>query len=990
MSVRLRILTTVAACSFPLLGACADARPSDAASLGDEPSEVESVLISPAFDSARTLYSSADFEPARLRFREIAAIAGEENDLSLEARALTWAGLASWRLGDYEDARRTGEAALQLKRDADLGAQLWRSFNGLGLLAWNEGRLLDAADLLRQAASQAEYEDPLDPFKTDSNLGLVFTALGQFEDARTHFLRALGGFEAASATDLEARVLTNLAALEVDLGHPAAALDWLERAMVAYDAAEDPVGHQNAVGQMGSAWMAVGNPEEGFRWLDSALVLSRSYGLRQEEASNLELLADAHQDAGDAVRALELYQEAAAINEDLGLRFEAATDLRKQAEILSTLGSVAAGIRAATDALRLHEAVEARNEVLKDHLTLSFLNLERDSLRLADAHLQVADTLGIRIGSDGARIAVAIARGRLHLAANEPQAALDVLDPVLGALDRTLPTAAWEVHTLRARALRAVERGDDAIAAATRAVVAVERVRGRFASALLRRSYGAVRMDAYRELIELLLGEGRVDRAFEVADAARGRPLRAALTSAPASDTIGDPVIGRLRTHESRLRTLDYLAFTLDSLQSLPEDWRVGDYDEEVRRIDRALATARREASSAAAPPRNSGGRTPSDALFSSAGVRVADVRRLLAGDEAVIQYLVTDDGVHLFLVTPERTLHRWVEEPRRELEARVRLARSIVGSPDRNADGAAGVLVALYERLLGPLNDDGALDGMRRLVLLDHDQLVYLPFATLLDPATREPIVQRWALTHAPSAEAWVALRRSTRTRAAPAPEQLAAAALAPFPSELPASIRETDDIATVLPGVAVFQGPRASESRLRLAFADADVVHVATHAALNPRNPLQSYIRLASGPEDGDPEDDATLHVAEILEQRVSASLVFLSGCETDVSPAGRTTFAPGDDYASLAQALLYAGAEHVIATLWPVRDDASAEFARRFYEGLPDTRPADALVTAQRRMRADERFSHPFYWAAYRISGASAAAAPQRTAAGDVEPG
>ena len=54
-----------------------------------------------------------------------------------------WLGLAEYRLGDYVGARRDGEASLFLKRQAGLD-ELSRSFNALGLLAWNEGRHHDA------------------------------------------------------------------------------------------------------------------------------------------------------------------------------------------------------------------------------------------------------------------------------------------------------------------------------------------------------------------------------------------------------------------------------------------------------------------------------------------------------------------------------------------------------------------------------------------------------------------------------------------------------------------------------------------------------------------------------------------------------------------------------------------------------------------------------------------------------------------------------
>jgi CHAT domain-containing protein len=71
-------------------------------------------------------------------------------------------------------------------------------------------------------------------------------------------------------------------------------------------------------------------------------------------------------------------------------------------------------------------------------------------------------------------------------------------------------------------------------------------------------------------------------------------------------------------------------------------------------------------------------------------------------------------------------------------------------------------------------------------------------------------------------------------------------------------------------------------------------------------------------------------------------------------------------------LAQALLYAGADNVVATLWRVEDQGASVFAAAFYRELRSSDPEVALARAQRRMLADPAYHSPFHWAAYRISG------------------
>ena len=103
------------------------------------------------------------------------------------------------------------------------------------------------------------------------------------------------------------------------------------------------------------------------------------------------------------------------------------------------------------------------------------------------------------------------------------------------------------------------------------------------------------------------------------------------------------------------------------------------------------------------------------------------------------------------------------------------------------------------------------------------------------------------------------------------------------------------------------------------------------------------------------------------------VKSRLVYLSGCETALGAAAPTSSRSDEDYATLAQAFLFAGARNVVATLWRIDDRGASEFAARFYQALRSASPADALAQAQRALIHDARYSAPYYWAAYTVSGA-----------------
>jgi CHAT domain-containing protein len=278
-----------------------------------------------------------------------------------------------------------------------------------------------------------------------------------------------------------------------------------------------------------------------------------------------------------------------------------------------------------------------------------------------------------------------------------------------------------------------------------------------------------------------------------------------------------------------------------------------------------------------------------------------------------------------------------------------------------------------LYNTLIAPVARANILKGAGRIIMVPHGVLAYLPFQALVDPTTRRYLSQDHALFRLPTSASLPVLRDDGAMSNASA-TGLDAVVFAPLPDSLPGTRREAVAIREFRARVRTHIGPTATESALRTALSQPALVHVASHASMNGRNPLFSHVRLApNGRKAGNVHDDGRLDVHEVLGLRIASPLVFLSGCETGRGQSWATTFDTGEDYTTIAQTFLYAGARNVIATLWRVDDAASAEFAGRFYRALDAGDVVDALAQAQRAMQNDARFRDPYYWAAYDIMGA-----------------
>ena len=326
-----------------------------------------------------------------------------------------------------------------------------------------------------------------------------------------------------------------------------------------------------------------------------------------------------------------------------------------------------------------------------------------------------------------------------------------------------------------------------------------------------------------------------------------------------------------------------------------------------------------------------------------------------------------------------------------------------------RTSDAALQALDAL---VLGPLR--AQLADASHLILAPDGKLNLVPFEALVDPQGHFEVEQRLM--------SYVTSGRDLLRRAAPrAPRSPAVIVASPDYGPLPSTAApgtvsfaplagaaaEVDQLRPLFPA-APLTGAAATKHALADLVGPA-ILHVATHGfytrdpgtvtgpvpapAIGRASPAVAQRGIvvhggnaASQPQPPDDPldalDQAGLAMAGanqgadgIVTAREIAGfdwwgtkLVVLSACETGVGAVPS-----GDGVYGLRRAVVLAGAEAQVVSLWNVNDSSAQELMRAYYDELVrGTGRAEAIRQAKLRLLRQPRYAHPHYWAAFILAG------------------
>lgn len=328
-------------------------------------------------------------------------------------------------------------------------------------------------------------------------------------------------------------------------------------------------------------------------------------------------------------------------------------------------------------------------------------------------------------------------------------------------------------------------------------------------------------------------------------------------------------------------------------------------------------------------------------------------IRQRLEPQEQLVEYYSHGRNGTIFVI--ERDSVRSFAYDAAAAEAEVRQLRALLAEQGSDSARLETLLQTLYARLIAPW----LRSETRRLTLIPHGALHYLPFAALSDG--QAALIDRAALSLLPSASVIEPLSRRQRSGATLPALVFGNPDLDNPALDLASAETEARQIAGMTPGAALHLRKEASEARFREMAPRAASIHLAMHGKFRADQPLQSGLYLARG--DG---QDGLLSVGELYTLNLPAQLVTLSACET-----GLGQVASGNDVIGLTRGFFYAGARYVVSSLWEVDDAATALLMQQFY-ALQKTGVAlpEALRQAQREVR--KTYPSPFFWAAFAVNG------------------
>jgi CHAT domain-containing protein/tetratricopeptide (TPR) repeat protein len=439
--------------------------------------------------------------------------------------------------------------------------------------------------------------------------------------------------------------------------------------------------------------------------------------------------------------------------------------------------------------------------------------------------------------------------------------------------------------------------------------------------------------------------------------------------------TLGELQVGRHREAEAEEALRPALALAEQNLKSLGSDAERASWSKDaspayLALVEAELAQGRSEDALEAyewylgAPLRVSADTRPHRAFINPT---MPDPSRLASRlpvltKETVLTYAVLPDGLAIWIYDDRGINTRWIPKPGEGLQELARRFHELSSDPSSELSALRRDARSLYGSLIAPVEQ--YLAPGRTLVIEADGWLARVPFEALLD-SNDHYLIERAPIVHSLGQDSEARLRSD----AGISPDMPAfvlgstASSAADGLIPLPDVAEEADTVARGFHSPHVFKGGEATLDAVRRELPEASVFHFAGHSLAAPQGTgllLESGIGKTNAPRLMDANVVRQLRLQNL-------QLAVLSACGTASGGTG------GNGFDSVTDALLSAGAPHVVASRWAVDSAETRGFVQDFYRNaLSGQTVSEAIRLTSRNMLANPRTSHPYYWSAFAAYG------------------
>ena len=869
-------------------------------------------------------------------------------------------------------AREVNAPWLEAAAQTDLALQISR-----------EGQYAEAVAMLERAVSlAAAFGDRKGEGDSHNVFAIVEQNAGKLDRALEEYSLALALRRQTGDEAGVAQVLNNIATVRGQEGQALQAIAAFEEVLAIRRRVATPAAVANTQHNLAVQRLATGDYDESIQLFEAALATWRAEKFPFGEASTRGELAKLYDRLGMDERAETEQRRALAIHREMKNRKGEASAIHSLATLLRRRGELAAAERLYGEALEIARQAPVPQEHARVLQGLGRTHSLQGRHEQAIVELREA----VEIGRNASRMDVP---SMLNSLAGALEAASRDAEAI--ALLRTIPEQARAIENrgeeaaARAALARLLLRAGDTAGARDEVMLALDQYedqRAHVASPDLRAQFLRRRREVYRLGARILMKRGEANEAFALSERGRGRALLDLMEASKIEGAAGAAMLAR----ERELRSA--VAAKAERLTRLLAGEGKGSAETLRREIGGLLDEhARVRERIAREDPRFDEQAKPASAREMQA--------RLRAG-EAIVSYSLGSEEGHGWLVTRERitgvtlpgrpALKRTVDSLQAALSEPLAATPSedlahVRARMDDSRARASAAARELERLLIRPLLGQRLF---RKLYIVADAELLWTPFAAM-EGLRRTEIVMlpsasllpRLAPRAKPAGRIAVfadAVFEKTDARfdTPPPAAQPEPAARLRFP-RLRFSAHEADAVAAVAkPGSRLlltgFEATRAAA--LNASLPQFGVLHFATHAVLDERQPELSGIVLSLYDRQRRPVN-GFLRLHDIAQMRLASPLVVLSACQTALGKS-----VDGEGLIGLSRAFLAAGASGVVATLWQVDDSATAHLVRVFYERMlrGGLTPGAALHAAQHSVRAQAKWSHPFYWAGFIYTGGS----------------